>query len=238
MTWNLSYVSIVRPCHGLKCLLTAALMQLKRACEMKDESKDKASLAEVHERLNNLEPLGMPSVKEFLEFDSDGATREYEKTYLALLDNVRDKTTDEKIAYIKKHVPGLRRQVSLMASTHDMLYTSETDDGLAFILVYRYEHHISIFDDLELEKTREPAEEYLYSNFPDPENGLKPCPALLAPSVLPLKYPSTCHRHSGKGLFDVSGHVFNELADKCLNLLVCYMENSVDAFKQRTHNDL
>lgn len=154
MTWNLSYVSIVRPCHGLKCLLTAALMQLKRACEMKDESKDKTSLAEVHERLNNLEPLGMPSVKEFLEFDSDGATREYEKTYLALLDNVRDKTTDEKIAYIKKHVPGLRRQVSLMASTHDMLYTSETDDGLAFILVYRYEHHISIFDDLELEKTR------------------------------------------------------------------------------------
>lgn len=162
MTWNLSYVSIVRPCHGLKCLLTAALMQLKRACEMKDESKDKTSLAEVHERLNNLEPLGMPSVKEFLEFDSDGATREYEKTYLALLDNVRDKTTDEKIAYIKKHVPGLRRQVSLMVSTHDMLYTSETDDGLAFILVYRYEHHISIFDDLELEKTREPAEEYLY----------------------------------------------------------------------------
>ena len=162
MTWNLSYVSIVRPCHGLKCLLTAALMQLKRACEMKDESKDKTSLAEVHERLNNLEPLGMPSVKEFLEFDSDGATREYEKTYLALLDNVRDKTTDEKIAYIKKHVPGLRRQVSLMASTHDMLYTSETDDGLAFILVYRSEHHISIFDDLELEKTREPAEEYLY----------------------------------------------------------------------------
>lgn len=137
-------------------------MQLKRACEMKDESKDKTSLAEVHERLNNLEPLGMPSVKEFLEFDSDGATREYEKTYLALLDNVRDKTTDEKIAYIKKHVPGLRRQVSLMASTHDMLYTSETDDGLAFILVYRYEHHISIFDDLELEKTREPSEEYLY----------------------------------------------------------------------------
>ena len=80
---------------------------------------------------------------------------------------------------------------------------------------------------------------YLYnSNFPDPENGLKPCPVLLAPSVLPPKYPSTCHRHSGKGLFDVSGHVFNELADKCLNLLVRYMENSVDALKHRTHNDL
>ncbi|MDD6545714.1 MAG: hypothetical protein PUG73_04150 [Pseudomonadota bacterium] len=126
------------------------------------KKKDKTSLAEVHERLNNLEPLHMPSVKEFLEFDGDGATREYEKTYLALLDNVRDKTTDEKIAYIKEYVPSLRRQVSLMASTRDMLYTSETDDGLAFILVYRYEHHISIFDDLELEMTREPAEEYLY----------------------------------------------------------------------------
>lgn len=129
--------------------------------EMK-KKKDKTSLAEVHERLNNLEPLHMPSVKEFLEFDGDGATREYEKTYLALLDNVRDKTTDEKIAYIREYVPSLRRQVSLMASTHDMVYTSETDDGLAFILVYRYEHHISIFDDLELEMTREPAEEYLY----------------------------------------------------------------------------
>ena len=128
---------------------------------MKKEKKDKTSLAEVHERLNNLEPLHMPSVKEFLEFDSDGATREYEKTYLALLDNVRDKTTDEKIAYIKEYVPSLRRQVSLMASTRDMLYTSETDDGLAFILVYRYEHHISLFDDLELEITREPAQDYL-----------------------------------------------------------------------------
>lgn len=129
--------------------------------EMKKEKKDKTSLAEVHERLNNLEPLHMPSVKEFLEFDGDGATREYEKTYLALLDNVRDKTTDEKIAYIKEYVPSLRRQVSLMASTRDMLYTSETDDGLAFILVYRYEHHISLFDDLELEITREPAQDYL-----------------------------------------------------------------------------
>lgn len=126
------------------------------------KEKRKVSLAEVHERLNNLEPLGMPSVKEIIESDSDGETRNYEKTYTALLDKVRDRTTDEKIAYIKEYVPWLRRNVSITASARDMLYTTETDDGLAFILVYRYEHHISIFDDLELEMTREPAEEYLY----------------------------------------------------------------------------
>lgn len=126
------------------------------------KEKRKVSLAEVHERLNNLEPLGMPSVKEIIESDSDGETRNYEKTYTALLDKVRDRTTDEKIAYIKEYVPWLRRNVSITASARDMLYTTETDDGLAFILVYRYEHHISIFDDLELEKTREPVEEYLY----------------------------------------------------------------------------
>ena len=125
------------------------------------KEKRKVSLAEVHERLNNLEPLGMPSAKDILESDSDGESREYEKTYTALLDKVRDRTTDEKIAYIKEYVPWLRRNVSITASARDMLYTTETDDGLAFILVYRYEHHISIFDDLELEKTREPAQDYL-----------------------------------------------------------------------------
>lgn len=113
------------------------------------------------EMQNMMKLLGLPSAKEFLEFDANGATRKYEEIYTALLDRVKDKTTDEKIAYIKEYVPSLRKQVSLMASTHDMLYTSETDDGLAFILVYRYEHHISIFDDLELEITREPVKKYL-----------------------------------------------------------------------------
>ena len=110
---------------------------------------------------NMMKLLGLPSAKEIMEFDADGATRKYEEIYTALLDRVKDKTTDEKIAYIKEYVPSLRKQVSLMASTHDMLYTSETDDGLAFILVYRYEHHISIFDDLELEITRDPVKKYL-----------------------------------------------------------------------------
>ena len=100
-------------------------------------------------------------------------------------------------------------------------------------LVYHLLAHVPTCLAREVERVRSSD-----SNFPDPENGLKPCPVLLAPSVLPPKYPSTCHRHSGKGLFDVSGHVFNELADKCLNLLVRYMENSVDALKHRTHNDL
>ena len=122
------------------------------------------SLSELHDRLYELEPLNIPSAKDLSHVsyeDARAETLEYEKKYKSLLDQVRDKTTDEKIAFIKERVPEIRNMVSIMSLTHEMNYTAESDDALAFILVYRYEHDISIMDDLHLEITREPAKNYL-----------------------------------------------------------------------------
>ena len=41
--------------------------------------------------------------------------------------------------------------------------------------------------------------------------------------------------HPGKGIFDISGHTFNEFPRKCLNLLARYVENSVQTFKKSIH---
>lgn len=109
------------------------------------------SLAEIHDRLYELEPLNLPSAKDLAHVsyeDSKAETLGYEKQYKALLDQVRDKTTEEKIAFIKERVPEIRNMVSIASLTHEMNYTAESDDALAFILVYRYEHDISIMDDL------------------------------------------------------------------------------------------
>lgn len=126
--------------------------------------KQMPSLSELHDRLYELEPLNIPSAKDLSHVsyeDARAETLEYEKKYKSLLDQVRDKTTDEKIAFIKERVPEIRNMVSIMSLTHEMNYTAESDDALAFILVYRYEHDISIMDDLHLEITREPAKNYL-----------------------------------------------------------------------------
>ena len=122
------------------------------------------SLAEIHDRLYELEPLNLPSAKDLAHVsyeDSKAETLGYEKQYKALLDQVRDKTTEEKIAFIKERVPEIRNMVSIASLTHEMNYTAESDDALAFILVYRYEHDISIMDDLHLEITREPVKSSL-----------------------------------------------------------------------------
>ena len=127
-------------------------------------NKKMPSLAELNDRIYELEPLNMSSAKDILSVSDEDAkaeTLEYEKKYKALIDQVRDKTTEEKIAFVKARVPQIRRMVSFTSLTHEMYYTCVSDDALAFILVYRYEHSISIMDDLELEITRKPAEEYI-----------------------------------------------------------------------------
>lgn len=56
------------------------------------------SLAEIHDRLYELEPLNLPSAKDLAHVsyeDSKAETLGYEKQYKALLDQVRDKTTEE-----------------------------------------------------------------------------------------------------------------------------------------------
>ena len=72
---------------------------------------------------------------------------EYEAAYTKLLDQVKDKSHDEKVAFL------------LLSATDDMrnsllcCYDKEGDEVLANLLAYRYENHISILDDSEHEIT-------------------------------------------------------------------------------------
>ena len=75
---------------------------------------------------------------------------EYEAAYTKLLDQVKDKSHDEKVAFLLPHLDELRKMVHELSVTDDMSYC---DEVLANLLAYRYENHISILDDCEHEIT-------------------------------------------------------------------------------------
>ena len=78
-----------------------------------------------------------------LSFNKDiDNTLNYEDCYTKLLDKVKDKSIEEKIYFLAPYVP------YLLAMLND------------FIIVYRYEHNISVLDDLRLEKSGEDACRY------------------------------------------------------------------------------
>lgn len=84
---------------------------------------------------------------------------EYEAAYTKLLDQVKDKSHDEKVAFLLPHLDELRKMVHELSATDDMrnsllcCYDKEGDEVLANLLAYRYENHISILDDSEHEIT-------------------------------------------------------------------------------------
>ena len=84
---------------------------------------------------------------------------EYEAAYTKLLDQVKDKSQDEKVAFLLPHIDELRKMVHELSATDDMrnsllcCYDKEGDEVLANLLAYRYENHISILDDSEHEIT-------------------------------------------------------------------------------------
>ena len=84
---------------------------------------------------------------------------EYEAAYTKLLDQVKDKSHDEKVAFLLPHIDELRKIVHELSATDDMTnfmlccYGKEGDEVLANLLAYRYENHISILDDSEHEIT-------------------------------------------------------------------------------------
>ena len=84
---------------------------------------------------------------------------EYEAAYTKLLDQVKDKSHDEKVAFLVPHIDELRKMVHELSATDDMrnsllcCYDKEGDEVLANLLAYRYENHISILDDSEHEIT-------------------------------------------------------------------------------------
>ena len=98
------------------------------------------------------------SIDEAIEYCESGENKqnalEYEKTYIALIEQVKDKTHDEKVSFLMSHMDELRGMVTLFSYTRD---DSRIDDDelLANLMIYRYEHKISILDDHDLELTRD-----------------------------------------------------------------------------------
>ena len=94
---------------------------------------------------------------------------EYEAAYTKLLDQVKDKSHDEKVAFLLPHIDELRKIVHELSATDDMrnfmlcCYGKEGDEVLANLLAYRYENHISILDDCEHEITGDYIKDIYYT---------------------------------------------------------------------------
>ena len=83
-------------------------------------------------------------------------TLDYQKCYTILLDQTRGKTTEEKVLFLAPYVPYLLAILNDFSAVEDAeVYESRfrKDETIAFILVFRYEHNISILNDLRLEQS-------------------------------------------------------------------------------------
>ena len=98
------------------------------------------------------------SIDEAIEYCESGESKrnalEYEKTYIALIEQVKDKTHDEKVTFLMSHMDELREMVDLFSFTDDDSEIRD-DELLANLMIYRYEHKISILDDHDLELTKD-----------------------------------------------------------------------------------
>lgn len=98
------------------------------------------------------------SIDEASEYCDSGENKrnalEYEKAYIALIKQVKDKTHDEKVSFLMSHMDELRGMVTLFSYTRD---DSRIDDDelLANLMLYRYENKISIIDDHDWELTKD-----------------------------------------------------------------------------------
>ena len=98
------------------------------------------------------------SIDEAIEYCESGESKrnalEYEKAYIALIEQVKDKTHDEKVTFLMSHMDELRGMVDLFSYTDDDSEIRD-DELLANLMIYRYEHKISILDDHDLELTKD-----------------------------------------------------------------------------------
>lgn len=117
-------------------------------------------------------PLGFPSADELIEYSESGEDKknalEYEKAYIALIEQVKDKSHEEQVKFLVSHMNELRRMIDLFSFCRDeelfpksSLVTELTvnDEVLANVMIYRYENKISILDDEYCEKTEDYARE-------------------------------------------------------------------------------
>lgn len=105
-----------------------------------------------------VDSLGFPSTEEMVNYGKHGEDRanalDYEKAYIALIEQVKDKTHDEKVTFLMSHMDELRGMVELFSYTDDDIEIKD-DELLANLMLYRYENKISIIDDHDLELTKD-----------------------------------------------------------------------------------
>ena len=109
---------------------------------------------EFSENIENFRVPGFPSYEEIIEYEASGEGKknalEYEKAYIALIEQVKDKPREEQVKFLLEHIDELRRMIDLFSFCRDqeMFPEGETyDEVLANVMLYRYEHNISILDD-------------------------------------------------------------------------------------------
>lgn len=116
----------------------------------------------MEENIEKLERPGFPAIDEIINYTESGEddknALEYEKAYHSLIEQVKDKPHDEQVAFLMDHIEELRDIVTLFSTARDMYMFGEgkvSHEILANLLIYRYENHISILDDMYCEKTKD-----------------------------------------------------------------------------------
>lgn len=80
---------------------------------------------------------------------------DYEKCYTTLLDQVKTSSTDDKVSFLLPYIPYLRGMLNDSAVDDNLVFRKfRRNQTIAYLLVYRYEHKISVLDDLHLELTQ------------------------------------------------------------------------------------
>ena len=117
---------------------------------------------ELDENMLNLRPIGLPSPDEIAHYQSEGLddknALEYEKAYISLIEQVKDKSHEEQVKFLMEHMNELRNMVDLFSSTDDFFMfkdNKQDDEILANILIHRYENNISVLDDEDCCLSRE-----------------------------------------------------------------------------------
>ena len=113
---------------------------------------------ETNDDTPEVDSLGFPSTEEMVNYGKHGEDRanalDYERAYIALIEQVKDKTHDEKVTFLMSHMDELRGMVELFSYTDDDIEIKD-DELLANLMLYRYENKISIIDDHDLELTKD-----------------------------------------------------------------------------------
>ena len=113
---------------------------------------------ETDDDTTEVDSLGFPSTEEMVNYGKHGEDRanalDYERAYIALIEQVKDKTHDEKVTFLMSHMDELRGMVELFSYTDDDIEIKD-DELLANLMLYRYENKISIIDDHDLELTKD-----------------------------------------------------------------------------------